>query len=312
LSFPWLMTIWSAACELHWSSGEASAEYQMVFGFGLYAFLAAAILTNILGYCADHFHFMTPRASVLPSLPQAGSHARCDGQPLRKFARGTWQWAAASVLIPLVFVATLASLFVTAFSISLVGDISGTELQPARGFSLVSFGFQELGSSSDPGARFLQAAYVFTVLGAPLLLTGLLLLVWLVPLNPRCQNALVWTCHALDAWVTLDVFASVVALASLDFERITKYAAANGAMSESCTWIRRQQGPDACGGVRVELTLGFGLLAFAAVAAYAVPKAVLAACLEAAERRDEVHARSRAALALAAVAPGLGCEVSRS
>ena len=119
-----------------------------------------------------------------------------------------------------------------------------------------------------------------------------------MPLKPQAQNGFLRLGHALDAWIALDVFAVVVAICSLDFGRITWYAAHEGDMKEACHWMKR---PRACYGcytvvilfggllrpqvcrelstaacVRADVKLekGFIMLAAAAVALLLVPKAL--------------------------------------
>ncbi|CAE8684113.1 unnamed protein product, partial [Polarella glacialis] len=57
LSFPWLVTIWAGICQLkrHRPDG-VSADLRLTLDSGLFTFLAAAMLTNSLGYLADRYH----------------------------------------------------------------------------------------------------------------------------------------------------------------------------------------------------------------------------------------------------------------
>ncbi|CAE8589560.1 unnamed protein product [Polarella glacialis] len=128
-----------------------------------------------------------------------------------------------------------------------------------------------------------------------------LCLVWTLPLKPASQDAAIQVCHALDAWVSLDVFMIVLLIANFDFERMTGYAMQHGSMSEGCDWMKSHLAFE-CLVPSVSLCEGFALVAAAAIATHVIPKVALRACRNATTHRDEASARSRASSALAAVA----------
>lgn len=305
LSFPCLITLWAALCQLHWQGHQVSATFNMSLERGLFAFLLAAVLTNALGHSADHFHFLS--ATTPTAVPWARSYAGCR-IPLSSFSKSR-HWP--TVLCPLVAVATAASSVVTAFSVSVTGGSSSTdsilstlrkEAQPEyiRSYSLLSFGLRLADANQEAGVyeRLFQVVFLATSLVVPILLAGVLLIVWVVPLKPHAQNGLLRLGHALDAWVALDVFAVVVAICSLDFGRITWYAAHQGDMEEACHWIRRELSSNACVRADVHLEKGFVMLAAAAVALLLVPKVALRACRRAVMKRDQLNSRAWASSVL--------------
>lgn len=309
LSFPWLISIWAALCQLRWRGRQVSADFSMSLDRGLFLFLGAAILTNVLGYAADHYHYLSTRSTLWTS-PCARS-GRCVGRhstssPLKAYSE--WRhWP--TILCPLVAVATAGSAYITAFSVSLTGSTSQVltdahakaRLEYIRSYSLLSFGLQFPDiSAAEVGSRLLQVIFLVTSLMAPMLLAGVLWAVWILPLQPQTQNALLKLGYALDAWVALDVFVAVVALAALDFGKMTAYFTHEGAMLEACTWMERELSREACVGANVKLEKGFVLLAASAIALLIVPKVVLRACSKAAQQREELSGRARASSALAA------------
>ncbi|OLP88530.1 Replication factor C subunit 1 [Symbiodinium microadriaticum] len=340
LSFPWLISIWAALCQLRWRGRQVSADFSMSLDRGLFLFLGAAILTNVLGYAADHYHYLSTRS--LSTSPWARS-GRCVGRysassPLKAYSE--WRhWP--TILCPLVAVATAGSAYITAFSVSLTGSTSHVltaahakaRLEYIRSYSLLSFGLQEPEkqgpeeeeeeeeeeekeeefpdvSAAEVGSRLLQVTFLVTSLMAPMLLAGVLWAVWILPLQPHTQNGLLKLGYALDAWVALDVFVAVVAVAALDFGKMTTYFTHEGAMLEACTWMERELSRQACVGANVKLEKGFVLLAASAIALLIVPKVVLRACSKAAQQRDELSGRARASSALAVndAKPGLPLE----
>lgn len=306
LSFPWLITLWAALCQLHWQSHQVSATFNMSLERGLFAFLLAAVLTNALGHSADHFHFLS--ATTRTAVPWTRSHAGCR-VPLSSFSKSR-HWP--TVLCPLVAVATAASSVVTAFSVSVTGGSTSAtdsklstfrrEAQPEyiRSYSLLAFGLRLADANQEAGVyeRLFQVVFLATSLVVPILLAGVLLIVWVVPLKPHAQNGLLRLGHALDAWVALDVFAVVVAICSLDFGRITRYAAHQGDMEDACHWIQRELSSSACVRADVNLEKGFIMLAAAAVALLLVPKVALRACRRAVTKRDQLNSRAWASSVL--------------
>lgn len=301
LSFPWLLTLWATVNRLHWHRPAISSDFQMVLDYGLFEFLGAAVLANVMCYMGDYFH----RCSKKPTGGIAGdaSAAGCERRrSLRSFGRQS-KWL--GLLCPLVLIATLAGGLAPAFSVYCEGP-KGQESQSVCNHSLLSFGMQVAEDSPELlGPRVLQATILVTTLLVPLLLTGGLCALWFAPLTAVSQNYLMQVCHALDSWVALDVFAVAVALASLDSQRLMQYAGSHGDMSEICRWLRsgsEERIAGLCGGGAVSLRSGFGLLAVAALACDVVPKVLLRACRQATRSRDEKLHRHRASAALA----GLG------
>ncbi|CAE7323270.1 rfc1 [Symbiodinium pilosum] len=307
LSFPWLVSIWAALCQLQWRGHQVSADFSMSLETGLFLFLGAAILTNVLGYAADHYHYLS--TSMPLSAPPWSRAGRCMGgynPPLKAYSQYR-HWP--TILCPLVAVATAGSAYITAFSVRLTGSKSPVminadgkaRLEYVKSYSLLSFGLQfpEV-SEEEVGSRLLQVTFLITSLAAPLLLAGVLWAVWILPMQPKTQNALLKLGYALDAWVALDVFVVVIAIAALDFGKMTTYAAHEGAMLEACSWMERELSREACVGANVTLEKGFGLLAASATALLIVPKVVLQACSKASKQRDELSGRARASSALAA------------
>lgn len=180
LSFPCLITLWAALCQLHWQGHQVSATFNMSLERGLFAFLLAAVLTNALGHSADHFHFLS--ATTPTAVPWARSYAGCR-IPLSSFSKSR-HWP--TVLCPLVAVATAASSVVTAFSVSVTGGSSSTdsilstlrkEAQPEyiRSYSLLSFGLRLADANQEAGVyeRLFQVVFLATSLVVPILLAGL-------------------------------------------------------------------------------------------------------------------------------------------
>jgi len=311
LSFPCLITIWAALCQLHWQGHQVSADFNMALESGLFAFLLAAVLTNALGYLADHYHFLSANAAV--ELPWARNvHPTCR-VPLSSFSKSR-HWP--TVLCPLVAVATAASSVVKAFSVSLISAGTSSmlthEAEPKyiRSYSLLSFGLRLVDANQEAGIyeRLFQIVFLATSLVVPLLLSGVLLTVWIVPLKPQAQNGLLRLGHALDAWIALDVFVVVVAICSLDFGRMTWYAAHQGPMQEACRWMRRELSVNACVQADVKLEKGFVMLAAAAAALLLVPKVALRACRRAIAKRDQLNSRAWASSVLASTGHGLQTE----
>eukprot|EP00434_Breviolum_minutum_P035498 symbB.v1.2.031424.t1/scaffold3635.1/size52935/2 len=284
-------------------------DFNMALESGLFAFLLAAVLTNALGYLADHYHFLSANAAA--ELPWARNvHPTCR-VPLSSFSKSR-HWP--TVLCPLVAVATAASSVVKAFSVSLIsaGTSSMLTHEPKyiRSYSLLSFGLRLVDANQEAGIyeRLFQIVFLATSLVVPLLLSGVLLTVWIVPLKPQAQNGLLRLGHALDAWIALDVFVVVVAICSLDFGRMTWYAAHQGPMQEACRWMRRELSVNACVQADVKLEKGFVMLAAAAAALLLVPKVALRACRRAVAKRDQLNSRAWASSVLASTGHGLQTE----
>lgn len=296
LSFPWLLTLWATVNRMHWHRPMISADSQMVLEYGLFEFLGAAILANLMCYMGDYFHRCSKKLTVITA--GESSVAGCEGRKaLRSFGRQS-KWL--GLLCPLVLIATLAGGLAPAFSVYC------QESQSLCQQSLLSFGMQVAEDSPELlGPRVMQATILLTTLLVPLSLTGALCTLWFAPLTAVSQNHLMQVCHALDSWVALDVFAVAVAVASLDSDRLMHYAASHGDMSEICEWLRsgsEERIAGLCGGGSFSLRSGFGLLAVAALACDVVPKVLLRACRQATRSRDEKLHRHRASAALA----GLG------
>lgn len=302
LSFPWLLTLWATVNRVHWHRPAISADFKMVLDYGLFEFLGAAVLANVMCYMGDYFH----RSSKKPTTTAAATGAR---KPLRSFG-GQSQWRL-GLLCPLVLVATLAGGFAPAFSVFCEGA-EGDWSNPVCKHSLLSFGMQVAEDSPElMGPRVLQATILVTTLLVPLLLTGALCTLWVAPLTAVSQNRLMQVCHALDSWVALDVFAVAVALASLDSQRLMLYSAGRGDMSEVCSWLRsgsEERVAGLCGGGAVSLRSGFGLLAIAALACDVVPKVLLRACRKATRSRDSDLSLTRASAAVAGLSGILGSQ----
>eukprot|EP00913_Durusdinium_trenchii_P000302 g276.t1 len=179
------------------------------------------------------------------------------------------------------------------------GASTPVEQDELRQFSLFSFGMQlsELHRETSVWERTFQVVFLATSVAIPLLLTGVLLTVWVLPLQPKTQNRLLELGHALDAWVALDVFVIVVAICSLDFGRMTSFAAHQGPMREACELMKRELSETICVRADVKLEKGFVMLAAAAAATLLVPKVVLRACRQAIMDRDQANGRSWASSA---------------
>mmetsp|Transcript_33157 Transcript_33157/g.76599 ORF Transcript_33157/g.76599 Transcript_33157/m.76599 type:complete len:536 (+) Transcript_33157:121-1728(+) len=306
LSFPWLVSIWAAVCQLQWRGQQVFADFSMSLEKGLFLFLGAAIVTNILGYAADHFHGVSTKVALPTPWPRSDRCVGGSSSSLSAYSQNRY-WPA--LLCPLVAVTTVGSSVITAFSVSLAGSgppaltsiVDNVRPQFVRSYSLLSFGLQfpEI-SEAEACSRLLQGIFLATSLLVPLVLAGVLLIVWILPLQPKTQNLLLKLAYALDACVALDVFVAVVAVAAVDFGKITTYATNHGSMLEACTWMERELSRQACVGANVQLERGFGLLAASGLALLIVPKVVLRACTKAAEHRDQSSGRARASSALVA------------
>jgi hypothetical protein len=314
-----LVTMWAAASRLDWHGKNFSADLELNLEFGLFAFLVSTLLGNLLVYIADFYHNKSIRPPSAAQRARTASLSESDskrcysrmGVALRHFSDvPTYHLAPLCLLTAACMVA--ASLFTT-FQMVLQGvpdqTLAVPELEAVSHFSVFSFAFQISSTKQgDFGMMLLQATFLCTTFVIPIVLILGLLSLWVIPLPPKWQNRLLQTCHALDSWVALDVLVVVLAVAALDFQKLTWYAVRNGFMSQTCSEIDRS-GTDhpSCLQASVRLCPGFIVLVIAAIATQVIPQVVLRACRKASSQRDEAAARAHASTALAAAAAAIAC-----
>lgn len=247
----WFLVITLSAFTLEWESlGSASLKMQTTPAAAFYAYLAATVLSLVLGHIASECHHRCEahRLTVAPKAPDveaAGAvmdtRARAPRAALSEFAA-----SAAERVIVLGALVTSASLaFVGTFLLSFSFEISGIFTQflfgrnVERSYSLFSVGMSVAsGRYGETGLIGLEMVFVVLAVVVPAALIGLLFSLWLVPMQLKYQKSLLKACRLLDAWSCLDVAALVLAIACFEFGRMAEWLVYQGNYAAPCNMVK--------------------------------------------------------------------------
>jgi len=273
-----------------------------------YAFLLATILSLLLGNVASFYH----RSVAEGAKGRAASQeAAAEGRvALGRVGRPLAAHLAVAAVLLLAVAVTVAGAVVTSFQFGMSGLGAGLILQESRhteDFSLVGVGAAVPASMpGDAGLVALQAVFLIIGFAVPVLLLLALALLWLTPLREQQQRTLLYVCHVLDSWSTLDVFVLTVLVGHAEFGQLAGRLLAAGNLKGVCVPLKEQLGLS-CMDLDLGLLPGFALLAAAGLVALAVPKSVHQLCrrsVEAREAREVAAGKARTVVAGSNVAGG--------
>eukprot|EP00928_Gymnodinium_smaydae_P012594 TRINITY_DN14571_c0_g1_i3.p1 TRINITY_DN14571_c0_g1~~TRINITY_DN14571_c0_g1_i3.p1 ORF type:complete len:1062 (-),score=128.46 TRINITY_DN14571_c0_g1_i3:52-2823(-) len=307
----WLLLLALPALSMNWQRGGASLRLALLpttsfYGY-FFATLMTILLTNVACECHQRHRQLASRLdSTIQGLPLPPGRFPSDfmrPHALRHFC--PWPSLQRFLAPTLIFVSAIIVLGVvlSAFEFKTTG-VGATIINPAQAetYSVVSAALWMENLDLTEGAAFLVCFrlifFSLTVIG-PVLQLLLFMMLWLLPLRPSIQDALITACHRIDTWLALDLFALVVGSAHFGAHTTARQLASAGRMGSLCTFIESHLGMD-CTAVDVVLRPGFAALATAGLLALIVPKVALRLCIAASEERDALAAAAACRYAAAA------------
>jgi len=284
----WFLVLCMSAFSMKWEGDGASLSVLTNARPAYYMFLLATMLSLVLGNIASWYHHS---AKPQPSAAQLPSHPRNRRISLGSYWRSRGAQAAVASSLLLCTVVIVVGIFVSSFQLNMAGlgaKILFQEEMHEISYSLVSAG-ASLSASMPGDAGLMALETVFLLLSAvvPVLLLVALLLLWLLPLTASEQDGLLYACHVMDAWSTLDVFVITVIVAHGEFTRLAARLVATGSLAPACNLARDQFGAS-CMDLGLELEPGFAALLVAGIVVLLVPRAMQQLARSAAQVRDQL------------------------
>merc|ERR1719215_1252308 len=253
----WFLVVTLSAFAINWEGLRGgSLQIQTTPKPAFYAFLAATVLSLVLGHVGSEFHqhaLEKRESSQHPVVPQpdanqdasAGAAQHQDkgseNIALCSFATTQNERACIIALIVLTIFTCLLGIFTTSFSFEASGVLTeflfGENIE--KSYSIFSVGAATAeGRYGEFGLLCLEAIFVTLAVFVPFLLLGSLLTVWMAPMTQLRQKNLLRACYMLDAWASLDVAVLVLAIACHEFARLAKFLVYEGNFAAPCNMIK--------------------------------------------------------------------------
>eukprot|EP00930_Biecheleria_cincta_P060270 TRINITY_DN4594_c0_g2_i1.p1 TRINITY_DN4594_c0_g2~~TRINITY_DN4594_c0_g2_i1.p1 ORF type:complete len:1018 (-),score=179.46 TRINITY_DN4594_c0_g2_i1:199-3252(-) len=283
----WFLVLCMSAFSMKWEGGGASLSVLTNARPAYYMFLLATMLSLALGNIASWYHHAAkprPSAAKLPGQPQSRRVS------LGSYWRSRGAQAAVTISLFLCIVAVVVGTLVSSFQLNMAGLGAKVLFQEEKheiSYSLVSAGASLTSSmAGDAGLMALETVFLLLSAVVPVCLLVALLLLWLLPLTASEQDGLLYACHVMDAWSTLEVFVITVIVAHAEFTRLAARLVATGSLAPACNLARDKFGAS-CMDLGLELEPGFVALLVSGIVALLVPRAVQHVAQSAVEVRNQ-------------------------
>lgn len=285
----WFLVITLSAFSINWEGlGSASLKIQTTPAPAFYAYLLATVLSLVLGHIASEFHHRCVEHSAAKpagtSDPEGGVE-KVDAEsvsltslaPLCAFTESRKEHAVVLGTLLSSMFAGLLGTFLLSFSF----EVSGIFTQflfgqnVVRTYSLFSVGMAAAsGRYSETGLLGLEIVFVVLAVVVPAVLLGMLLSVWVVPMQARRQRSVLHACRLLDAWACFDVAALVLAIACLEFGRMAEWLVYQGNFAVPCNMVKNIT-KEECMKIELHAFPALAALFFAGILLVVVPKLCL-------------------------------------
>jgi len=250
----WFLVVTLSAFAINWESvANASMKLQTTPQKAFYSFLAATVLSLILGHVASECHQHAVDAKEGRCAQGIGAHGGEQQQSQQQQQRLEKRVALCSlttsrvqqvgVIACVVVSAVIAAIgiFTPSFSFEASGLLTeflfGDKI--AKSYSLFSVGSATSeGRYGESGLLCLEAIFVTLSIIVPFVLLASLLVVWLVPMRAQSQKHALRACYMLDAWASLDVAVLVMAIAWSEFARLATFLVYAGNFAAPCLVIK--------------------------------------------------------------------------
>jgi len=130
----------------------------------------------------------------------------------------------------------------------------------------------------------LELVFLLLSVFLPILLLGMLLVLWTAPLTAQSQERLLRISYFIESWTTIDVTVIVLGIACLEFGRLSEFLVYKSDFAQACTMFRDLTHTE-CMEVNLEAHAPLGVLAVAGVLNLVVPKVVIRLCASATAER---------------------------
>jgi len=238
----WFLVITLSAFALEWQSvGSASFKIQTTPANAFYTYLAATILSLVLGHIASDCHRRCGAARAAASSNASEWQVGAGKVPLCNYAasqaerRVVWGMFGAAVVLGVL------GTFCHSFSFEVSGIfpqfLFGDSIE--RTYSVFSVGMSVANHRyRETGLVGLEIVFIILALAVPTVLFGLLSVLWFKPMLVRQQKRLLQACHLLNAWACLDVTALVLMIACFEFGKMAEWLIYEGNFGAPCTMVK--------------------------------------------------------------------------
>mmetsp|Transcript_618 Transcript_618/g.1581 ORF Transcript_618/g.1581 Transcript_618/m.1581 type:complete len:332 (+) Transcript_618:673-1668(+) len=177
------------------------------------------------------------------------------------------------------------------FLVSFVFEVDGIAVEFLYGrhvskeYSLLSVGTSVAQDRYDnAGLLGLEIVFLALAVVVPILELCVLLGLWMAPMRPLTQRAVLHFCYLLDSWASLDVAALVLVIATSEFGRMAEFLVYKSGFATPCTMIKDLTASE-CLEVNMHARGCMAIVISAGLLLLVVPKVTLRLCADAISQR---------------------------